>query len=103
MVDLLWLGIHVPEMTAGFAGGTCSVFFLSKFKPSQIIGSLIMGALTANYAGVAALKLIGLALPVSDASTFSSFVTGLCATPILQYIYDKVQKRTQGPPPPSGG
>lgn len=103
MVDLIWLGIHVPEMTGGLAGGICSVIILSRFKPSQVVGSMILGALTANYVNVAALKLIGLAIPVSDAGSFSAFFTGLCATPILQYLYATVQRRTQGTSSSQGG
>lgn len=102
-VFFLWLGIHIPEMTAGFAGGSCSAVFLSRAKPSQFLASMIVGALTANYMSAVALKMVGLAINVGESGGTSAFLTGFLATPILQFVYSQVQKRVQTPTPPNGG
>lgn len=69
---LVQLGVKMPDLIAGFAGGVVNAFALKRADPWSIIGSMVVGALTANYlsevvgrysgtSGGAAAFLVGLA------------------------------------------
>ena len=45
---LISLGIKMPDLVAGFAGGVVNAFVFKRSDPVSIIGSMIVGALTAN-------------------------------------------------------
>jgi hypothetical protein len=43
------LGIKMPDLIAGFAGGVVNAIALRRSDPWSIIGSVVVGGLTANY------------------------------------------------------
>lgn len=43
------LGMNVKNMVAGFAGGVVVAFAMKQSEPLAVIGSMVVGALTANY------------------------------------------------------
>jgi hypothetical protein len=46
---LIGLGVKMPDLIAGFAGGVVNAIALKRSDPWSIIGSVVVGGLTANY------------------------------------------------------
>ena len=46
---LISLGVKMPDLIAGFAGGVVNAIALKRSDPWSIISSVIVGGLTANY------------------------------------------------------
>lgn len=46
---LIQLGVKAPDLIAGFCGGVVNAFALKRSDPWSIIGSVVVGGLTANY------------------------------------------------------
>jgi hypothetical protein len=44
-------GINLRDFIIGVQGGICAIFLLRKPSPRAIIGSVVAGGFTANYAG----------------------------------------------------
>ena len=78
----LSIGIRTPDMIAGFAGGVVNAFVFKRSDPVSIIGSMIVGALTANYLS----EPVGHYLGTSGGS--SAFVVGLAGMAICQGIVE---------------
>lgn len=92
---LLWLGIKVPDLLAGFFGGVVHAFVFQRSKPAEAVASVVVGALTANYISESAQYYFkGLALNGGGVS----FVVGLTAMAICQGIMSAVRSRI-----PKGG
>jgi len=53
------LGIVVPNLVAGFAGGVVNALVFRRADALSIIGSVVVGSLTANYLGDPVSKMIG--------------------------------------------
>lgn len=87
-------GIKLPDLVAGFAGGIVNSFVFNRSDPKSIVGSMIVGALTANYLGEPATKIIG-----TSANT-SAFIVGLAGMAICQGIVEAAKKYR---PPGIGG
>lgn len=72
------LGIRIPDLVAGFAGGVVNAFVFKRSSPVAIVGSVIVGAFTANYLG----------LSVSDylhvSSGAASFLVGVAGMAFVQ-------------------
>lgn len=43
------IGIRLQDLLAGFAGGVVNAFALRRSEPWSILGSMVAGALMANY------------------------------------------------------
>lgn len=78
----LSMGIRTPDLIAGFAGGVVNAFVFKRSDPMSIIGSMIVGALTANYLT----EPVGHYLGTSGGS--SAFVVGLAGMAICQGIVE---------------
>lgn len=76
------IGINFKDLVAGFMGGVSNVVVLRKTKFLPIVGSIIVGGLTANYLGGTVAQLFG------TSSGFSSFVVGLGGMAICQGIIE---------------
>lgn len=46
---LIQLGVKMPDLLAGFAGGVVNALALKRSDPWSIISSVVIGGLTANY------------------------------------------------------
>ena len=77
---LVSVGIKAQDILAGLAGGVVNAFVFQRSSPVAIIGSVIVGALTANYLAEAAAKTLG------TSGGASAFIVGLCAMAICQAL-----------------
>lgn len=92
------VGLQVPDLVSGAAGGMVSAFLMSKTKPSEILGMIVVGTLTSGY----------LAEPFS---TFvhltrgpTGFGVGIAGMVICRKIIDLAQNwRPSLPPRADGG
>ncbi len=83
--QLLELGIRINDLIAGLAGGVVNAVVFKRAGPAAIVGSVLVGALTANYLGEPASKIVGLSTGAG------SFITGLAAMAICQAIVEAVR------------
>jgi hypothetical protein len=86
------LGLRLPDLIAGFAGGVVNALVFHRAEPLSIVTSTVVGALTANYLGEPSSHVTGL----SEGA--SSFVVGLAAMAITQGIMTAVQQWRPSPP-----
>ena len=82
---LEWLGLRVPDLIAGFAGGLVNAFVFRRSEPWAVIGSLVVGAATANYLGEPSARLLSL----SEGA--ASFLVGIAGMAICQGIVAAAQ------------
>lgn len=79
---LIQLGVKMPDLVAGFAGGVVNAFVFRRADPVSIIGSMIVGALTANYLSEAVGHYLG------TTAGASAFIVGLAGMAICQGIVE---------------
>ena len=84
------LGIKSSDLVAGFAGGVVNAFVFQRANPLSIIGSVVVGALTAAYLSEPAAHFTG----TSGGAT--SFIVGLGAMAICQSIVAQAAKWRSG-------
>lgn len=95
-----WEELHfnLANLVAGFMGGVVNAFVLKRSSPVSVIGSVVVGALTANYLGTAAAK--GLAhLPYLDGTTepVAAFLVGMMGMGFVQSLMAQINKRFRAP------
>lgn len=90
--SLLSVGIKLQDILAGLAGGVVNAFIFQRSNPVAIIGSVVVGALTANYLSEPAAKFIG------TSGGAAAFIVGLCAMAVCQALVAAAQKWTPKPP-----
>lgn len=78
------LGIRISDVIAGFAGGVVNAFVFKRSSPTAVIGSIVVGALTANYLSESAARFTG----TSGGAT--AFIVGLCGMAVCQAIVEGV-------------
>jgi hypothetical protein len=76
------IGFKMPDLVAGFAGGVVNAFVFKRADPVSIIGSMIVGALTANYLS----EPIGHYVGTQPGA--SAFIVGLAGMAICQGIVE---------------
>lgn len=87
MKDLLHeLGIRLPDLIAGFAGGAVNAVVFKRSAPAAIVGSVLVGAFTANYLGEAAARLVGMS------GGAAAFIVGLAGMAICQAIVSAARR-----------
>jgi zinc transporter ZupT len=79
---LAQIGVKIPDLIAGFAGGVVNAFVFKRADPWSIVGSMIVGALTANYLS----DVIGHYIGTSGGA--AAFVVGLAGMAICQGIVE---------------
>ena len=82
---LFTLGIKLPDLFAGFAGGVVNAFVFKRSDPWAVAGSMVVGAFTANYLGEPATHVLGLS------NGASAFIVGIAGMAICQGIIAAVQ------------
>lgn len=80
------IGIRLPDLIAGFAGGVVNAFVFKRSDPVSIVGSMIVGAFTANYLAEPAMKYLG------TGAGATAFIVGLCGMAICQGIIAAARK-----------
>jgi hypothetical protein len=83
--DFLSLGLHLDLIIAGSSGGICGAYADRKARPLDIIGSIVVGALTANYLSATISNFLGTVILVP------AFAIGLAGMPICQKIIKSVE------------
>ena len=80
-------GLNIKDLIAGFLGGLSAAVVMRQSNPWQIMGSIIVGAITANYLGgyVDSWTGEGITREAGD------FVVGLSAMALCQKLLDSVQ------------
>lgn len=76
----LELGIKIPDIIAGFAGGVVNAFVFKRSSSTAIISSVIVGAFTANYLGAAVAQAVNLSTGVG------SFLVGVGGMAFVQGV-----------------
>lgn len=90
------LGLRIQDIIAGLSGGVVNAFVFRRSEPWSIIGSVVVGALTANYLSEPAIKYTGTSGPAT------AFIVGLCGMAICQGIFAAVQRVRFGQPATGG-
>lgn len=83
---LLNIGININNMIAGFAGGVVNAFVFKRVDPWSIVGSVVVGALTANYLTDAARSYMGTSAPATG------FIVGLGGMAICQGLVEALKR-----------
>ena len=79
---LVQLGVKTPDLVAGFAGGVVNAFVFKRADAWSVIGSMVVGALTANYLSDAVGKMVG------TSGGAAAFIVGLAGMAICQGIVE---------------
>lgn len=79
---LVQIGIKLPDLVAGFGGGVVNAIVFRRADPASIIGSMIVGALTANYLTEPVARYLG------TSQSASGFIVGLAGMAICQGIVE---------------
>jgi hypothetical protein len=79
---LIQLGVKAPDLLAGLAGGIVNSFVFKRADPYSIIGSMVVGAFTANYLSDSVARYLGTSMGAS------AFVVGLAGMAICQGIIE---------------
>lgn len=88
MKDLLAeLGVRLPDLVAGFAGGVVNAFVFKRSTPVAVIGSVVVGALTASYLGEPTAKILSISIGTA------CFLVGVGGMALVQAILDQASKR----------
>lgn len=87
---LTLLGLKLPDLFAGFAGGVVSVFLMRKVTPWEAVGSIVAGAFTANFFGESAAIMINVKVPLA------CFAVGLTSMAVCQGLVEMVKSRVRG-------
>lgn len=76
------LGIKMPDLVAGLAGGVVNAFVFKRSDPISIIGSMVVGAFTANYLSEPINHYVG------TSGGAGAFIVGLAGMAICQGIVE---------------
>lgn len=79
---LVQLGVKMPDLIAGLAGGVVNSFVFKRADPWSIIGSMVVGALTANYLSESVNHYLG------TSTGAGAFIVGLAGMAICQGIVE---------------
>lgn len=89
---LINLGLKLPDLVAGFAGGVVNAFVFKRADPWSVAGSMVVGAFTANYLGEPATHLVSSIFGgTAISSGASAFVVGVTGMAICQGIMRAIQ------------
>lgn len=80
------IGIKSQDLVAGLAGGVVNAFVFQRSNPVAIVGSVIVGALTAAYLTEPAGRITG------TTGGATAFIVGLGAMAICQGIVGAITK-----------
>lgn len=78
------IGIKIPDLIAGFAGGVVNAFVFKRSDPTSIVASMVVGAFTANYLSGTIASYLNRWVGTSDGA--AAFIVGLAGMAICQGI-----------------
>lgn len=76
------LGIKLPDLFAGFAGGIVNAARSRKLDPWAVVSSMVVGGLMANYMADTFSQFLG------NKPGFAAFCIGAAGTPLAQGIIE---------------
>ena len=88
------LGLSVPRIIAGFGGGLVNALLFRKSEPRAVVGSALVGTITANFLGQAASHYA----PSWVGDSGCAFLVGLTAMAICQGVAGMVRAKLGVPP-----
>jgi hypothetical protein len=91
------LGLKAPDLIAGMSGGIVNAIVFKRSSPVAYVGSIIVGALMANYFGEPVAGYIGLKPGTA------AFLVGLCGMAAVQAIVAVVPRVIDGWATKAGG
>lgn len=91
------LGLRLPDLVAGFAGGVTNAFVMRRAEPVAIVGSVVVGTLTAAYLGEPAARALG------TSGSAAAFIVGLAGMAVCQGIIAAVKRYRFLSHPTKGG
>lgn len=80
------INLNLANLVAGFFGGVVNAFVLKRSDPWSIIGSVVVGALVANYLGEVAAKWTGTSPHVA------AFLMGMGGMGVAQGLMEVFRK-----------
>ena len=80
------IGVKSQDVYAGLAGGIVNAFIFQRGNPMSILGSVVVGALTAAYLTEPAAKITG------TSGGAPAFIVGLGAMAICQVVINRIAK-----------
>lgn len=86
--EFSWLkeiGLRIPDLIAGLSGGIVNAFVFKRSDGWSIVGSVVVGALTANYLSSIVSAYTG------TSSGAAAFIVGLAGMAICQGIVEAVK------------
>ncbi len=86
MMGLEDFGIRLNDVIAGFSGGLVNAFVFRRADPASVIGSMIVGALSANYLTEWAAR------QFATGPGATGFIIGLSGMAICQGIVNAVRQ-----------
>lgn len=90
---LVKLHLAMADLFAGFAGGLVNAFVLRRSNPWEIVGSVVVGTLTAGYMGPVFGPFIAQhVFGVTDSSEAVVFVVGLAGMTICQGLVTAIKR-----------
>lgn len=89
---LVQFGVKLPDLVAGLAGGVVNAFVFKRSDPGSIIGSMVVGALTANYLSEPINHYVG------TSGGAGAFIVGLAGMAICQGIVEAAKSWRPFPP-----
>lgn len=84
---LFEIGLKIPDLIAGFAGGMVNAIVFRRSDPWSMVGSVIVGALTANYMAETAARYVGVS------QNTAAFLVGVCGMALVQVAVDTAKRR----------
>jgi hypothetical protein len=88
LLDLHDVGLEPADLLAGFFGGVVNVFVMRRIKPFDAIGSVVVGALAANYLSPMMAHVTGTGPGVT------AFLVGLAGMAICQGLIEAFRRWT---------
>ena len=79
------LGLRLPDLVAGLAGGAVNAVVFRRVNPWAAAGSMVVGGLTANYLGEPAAHVLSLG------NGAASFIVGVAGMALCQAIISAAQ------------
>lgn len=88
------LSINLANLVAGFMGGVVNAFVFKRSEPWAIVGSVLVGAITANYLGAMAAKAFS-SLPLLGGTTepVAAFLVGMMGMGFVQGLIEVLNRK----------
>jgi len=88
------ISLNLANLVAGFMGGVVNAFVFKRAEPWSIVGSVIVGALTANYLGATVAKALAIVpMFVGTSEPVAAFLVGMMGMGFVQGLIEVLNRR----------